>query len=240
MTDLRGLWVALSGSVPALEELQANDWDVQGFHWMVKNLVTALLDNGVGIVHGCHPSYTTHMADVAAKVAGCPDKVVRMLAIPAPQFYPTQADWDRFVNKHPYADAEPVDDPRTPLDEALEDLATRLSEYGQAFVCVGGRAGRHGLRTNKQQVEDELDKALDRQRPVYLLGGCGGLSRKLFQDRFERNLSILANGLEDDKNQKLAYASPWDAPELVLQGLRELRSKGRIHAAPLPQPRRRA
>ena len=235
MTELQGLWVALSGSVPALEELKANGWDVQAFHWMVKNLAAALLEKGVGIVHGCHPSYTPLVADVARKFAAPLGKPVRMLAISS--FYPTREVWEAFVKQHPYAEVEPIDSVHTPLDDALDHLATQLSDFGQAFICIGGRAGRQSLRTNKQQVEDELDKAQGRSRPIYLLGGCGGLSRKLFEDRFKQNPSKMSNGLQDDDNQKLASAGPWDAPSLVLQGLYTLRSQGQLLPTKFPKPR---
>src|SRR5262249_38634942 len=154
---------------------------------------------------GCHPSYTPLIANLAPRYAGPSGKPVRMLAITS--FYPTQEAWESLVRKHPYAHVVPIAALHTPLDEALENLAVSLSEHSQALITVGGREGRYSLRTNKQQVEDELDKARKRNHPVYLLGGCGGLSRKLFEDRFKQKPSGLDNGLEDEENLQLENAS---------------------------------
>jgi hypothetical protein len=231
MADLQGTWVSLSGSVPTLQELRAHKWDELQFRWMIKNLATALLESGVGIIHGCHPSYTPLVAEAASKMPGSSCQV-RMLTIRS--FYPTDDDWNRFVQKHSYAQVEPIGHANTPLQDALAELATGLSEPGQGFVCVGGRV--ESLRARKAQVEDEVDEALAHQCPIYLLGGCGGLSMTLFS-RFVNELSVLKNGLDDDDNRRLAEADPWDAPGLVLKGLRESRSRGSIAAKPLRKRR---
>ena len=216
--------LGLSGAIPEPEVLRENKTNSADIHQTVRRLVERALARGDRIVYGSHPSFTPIIEDVALRFLR-PDLNRRVRMFVARRFF-NPAEWDDYFARHArYASIEPIGGFETPRDEALEELRERMVSEFDAMVCIGGKL--HWEGTDKPGVLEEFEKAVARQPPIpiYLLGGSGGCTRMLFENR---GPNPIPNGLDEpDNNQLGKSALVWEAIELLFKGLAQIRPRPR-------------
>lgn len=225
--SLDGVWVALSGSIPHPDErkVRIEGWDELGFRIFVFNLVSDILLAGGGIAYGSHPSFQAFVEEAASQYKSVDPKRVRMFLIPSFVSDVWREVRELIARHETYAEVSLIGGIDASRQACLNELAERLSNDVQAIVCCGGRAVGKSLNQTNPQVEAEIRKAIERDCAVYLIGGCGGVSRELFEKQYVTNAAALRNGLSGEDNHSLyASANPWEAVRLVMKGLKELRN----------------
>lgn len=225
---LQGLPVALSGSIPDPEELRKAERSELDFRFAIKCLVAEILSAGGTIVHGAHPTIMPILEEVAAKLpTGTQRKHV--LLFPLRYYYRQAQEASDFVARHEYAEVRFVGSTTSSVQDQLVELRALLAKDSRAYVCVGGRGPGVSQSPGKPQVEGEIDEALSSKRAVYLVGGLGGESQRLYRTRFEKHSAGLHNGLTHESNSLLGKtSSPWEATRLVVSALKELVAGDRL------------
>lgn len=130
---------------------------------------------------------------------------------------------------------EPI---QQPTDEdwkiGLTSMRGVIAEMSSAHIAIGGAT--QAFKGVMPGIAEEVLQMLEAHKPVYLLGGFGGCSRKLSaalglidgvnrnwpgSEKFERfNAESLENGLSEEENRILARTPHIDeAMILVLRGL---------------------
>ena len=220
--DLANWRVGLSGAVPEPEAWGGRplDYEIQEF---VSSLSDGVLRHGGVLVHGSHPSFTPRILDralVYGKQYG--RKVARfyMYAV----F--TESDVPEQVGR--YADvAEMVLIPQvgegTAADKQVRDASlTRMRQVLIAdmdvLVVVGGK--HHADTGFSPDTKQELDMAIGRGLPCFLVGGLGGMGAELAA---EYPLEVLGNGLLPESNKELESTTDLNqAAGIIIAALRSL------------------
>jgi hypothetical protein len=106
----------------------------------------------------------------------------------------------------------------------------RLIQGIDALVVIGGK--RHAGSGSKPGTQEELDAALARRLPCFLLGGFGGMAEDLAADPAYRDR--LGNGLSrEDNDYLLATRNYGAAVAIIVETMIRLR---RERLAPSPSP----
>ncbi len=199
-TALLGARIWLSGSVP--EEQDSTEEQRNAILNFVRRFSRLVFERGGHIVHGSHPSFTPVLLEEAKRhQEQSKRKDALMLAV------------SRFWSKVP--NVAPLDEWRkvavvyeTPeasgdhsRDESLKQLRNWMVARCDAVIVVGGKwwkslAGRAGIPL-------ELEFAMERGLPCFLLGGLGGVAQD-FVDNNPNILLYLKNGLDLEANRRLS------------------------------------
>lgn len=208
---LSGLRLGLSGAVPDREDWQGRALDLE-IPRLLATLAEGLFRFGGELVHGTHPSFTPILIGQARPYAArrgrplvtlvrsrlWPDDALRLdIAAQAAQ------GAVRLVETEPLADpATGVVDPGNAGSRNLSLAAMRWALLADihALVVVGGKRWRGSA--NEPGTKKELDAALERALPCFLLGGFGGMTEDLAADPAYRER--LGNGLSPEENAFLA------------------------------------
>jgi hypothetical protein len=216
---LYGLKVGISGAVPLLAELRKYGGSELDIHFMLRRLVERVLGEDGSIVYGSHPTFTPIIETVAPGLVGA-NQVGRVIMFVARHFFPKPEKWDNFFSRHSaYATVEPIGSYDMPRNSALTEMRREMIWQTDALVCIGGKFHEDDT-ANQPGVEEEFGIAQKRAIPIYLIGTCGGYTRKLYEDRFADKPTMLRNHLTNIENEALAKsADVWDAIDLVMKGL---------------------
>jgi hypothetical protein len=215
---LEGKWIGLSGAVPIPGEFAEWEWNDLDIRLTVLKVVARLLEAGANVVHGSHPTFVPLIEDVVTGNVGFDEpKRVRMFV--GRKFFPSDEKFDEFYRRHDkYAHVEPIFGQDT--DKVLSELRDGLIAASEALICVGGRI--RGVQ-QKPGVEEEVRKALEKiggPLPVYVAGAAGGFARYLYDKHIIQPDQFRQNRLTEQENEYLAQkASPWEATELIREGL---------------------
>jgi hypothetical protein len=185
---LRGLRVGLSGAVP-----EQSEWGARALDWEILSAVSTLADavfsDGVRLVHGSHPSFTPSiLAQAEAYAHECGEAVVSFVlsALWADRHLARQLRQERYSGVlelivvdaivPPGLDGQGADDPRV-RNPSLTAMRWRLVEEMDALVVIGGKHWRGS--DNEPGTLQELDLAIERWIPCFLLGGFKGMAAEL-------------------------------------------------------------
>lgn len=197
---LGGARIWLSGSLP--EELgvtKANHTQILDF---VRQFSRYVFQHGGHIVHGSHPSLTPALLDEAKRyIANGGRKDALMLAVSRlwskdSELVPLD-EWRKTAVVYETPEVTGV----AARDESLGILRKWMVARSDAVVVVGGKwwhelAGRAG-------VPLEIDLAIKRGLPCFLLGGLGGAAMS-FVNSNPAVFAQLKNGLDVTANRALA------------------------------------
>jgi SLOG cluster2 len=231
-------WIALSGAVPAKDELLAHGWSELGIREFVSRLVDRVMRAGGGIAMGSHPTFMNVIRDVA-KAHTPADGPKRWKIWVGKRFIPDEGERAEYEAKYgPYADITWVGelDPPGPLSAekkadlrqaVLTDLRTRFIKASRALVCVGGRPTRTDEGGNlmaRAGVEQEAEIAWGMGLPLYLVGAGGGVAGTVYRKLYKRKLTRKRNGLTADVNELIATnKDPFLGVSYVIEGLRSVK-----------------
>lgn len=218
--SLSGLRVHLSGAVPE-NATAAQGEQICRF---VELFAAAVLREGGAILHASHPSFDLPLkAAVTPFVkAGGPRDALTLVRDQAYAYTAEQrAD---IAQQRAYAAIHFV--PSTPAsgksaeETGLLSLREWMAERSDAVVAVGGR--HYDVAKDRAGVTHEVEEALRRGKPAFLVGGLGGAVAGLAADD-DAIFVQLRNGLPPDLNRSLARcADPAEVAERIVAQLKLL------------------
>ena len=213
---LYGICVGISGAVPEPEvraKYRTSEFDVLD---TIRRLAERVLADGGNIVYGSHPNFTDVIDGVAEGLFPDPRPerirmyVARRYFHPQPQStdqeeqYPVWTE-DKYQAKHgKFARLIWVGGPDTPRAEALRELREEFVSEADALVCIGGKGPREGKTPG---VEDEVDLAVMKSKPIYLIARTGGHTRTIRENWESEGIlqaRLNSNGLTYEENNNLA------------------------------------
>lgn len=195
---LYGVRIWLSGAVPpnASNEQRAS---ILSF---VRQFAATVFRCGGHIIHGSHPTFMPTLMDEAdqfIKAGGRRDCLT--LAFSRYWMKHENPELLRNIREICIAYETPEASGERARDDSLLILRTWMSERCDAFVAVGGNWWQEV--TGRAGVPIEVDLAMRRGLPCFLLGGLGGAAKEfLHKNRFV--LDSLKNGFDHRMNEVLA------------------------------------
>jgi uncharacterized protein len=216
--DLADWRIGLSGAVPEREAWNGRPLDLEILAF-VGTLTASVLRHGGELVHGCHPSFTPRILEVAKPYAaerGHP--VVRMFVSDLFGKSDTRnlVESNRGVASLSVVPAAGEGDFAKRRDPSLTEMRRSLIRDMHAIVVIGGKDHRSSSFT--PGTRQELDFAMQQGIPCFVVGGFGGKAAELAN---VVSAAQLANGLGPEDNEELASCSDLDvAVGLILSALR--------------------
>jgi len=207
--SLNGARIWLSGSVP--EPGNSTSEEREAIVEFVSRFSDIVFRLGGHILHGSHPSFTPTLLREAAKHqenGGRKD----CLTLCVSRYFSKDSrqvplnEWEQICTVYETPESFGADS----RDKSLQILRKWMSARCDVVVVLGGKwweqiDGRSG-------VPIELELAIERGVPCFLLGGLGGVVRD-YLVRHAHVLSSLRNGLDDVRNS--AIATETDVPSLA-------------------------
>lgn len=198
--SLAGARIWLSGAIPEIDGItEAQRIAILDF---VRRFARRVFERGGHIVHGSHPSLTPTLIEEARRYQGQGGRKDCLILAVSRHFSknPNNAppdEWRQVAMVHETSEATG----ERALEESLEILRKWMVSRCDAIVVVGGKwwqsvAGRAG-------VPLELELAIERGIPCFLLGGLGGAARD-YVERHPEVLTQLKNGLDQAANREIA------------------------------------
>jgi uncharacterized protein len=195
-TPLRGIRIHLSGSVPE----EATSEETAGIHDFTQALTTAVLRDGGTLIHGSHPSLMESLKDAGqlfVQAGGARDSLtlVRSHKFATPQHMP------EIVAQREFATVQIIPGLPGSVTESLVSMREWMAERCDVIVAVGGKWSQ--VNKERAGVPAELEAALKRGKPAFLIAGFGGAMKDYLKDH-QSVWSRLRNGLSETDNRALA------------------------------------
>ena len=179
----------------------------QRIHEFVRKLCGAILAEGGELIHGSHPSFQDPLRAAAEDFVGAGGSRDALTLVRALQHAGSDEQRAEIAAQRKYAVVQII--PNAPGDAAKSLVPMRewMAERCDVVVAVGGKF--HSPNPDSAGVPEELEEALGRGKPGFVLGGFGGFS-KLYLEKDKSLLARLHNGLAEEANMKLAASSDAD------------------------------
>lgn len=217
-----GARIWLSGSIPVEENTSAH---LQPIYEFTARFARLVFQSGGHILHGADPSITPVLIDEAARhqrEGGRKDCL--MLAVSRYWSKHTNttklAEWRRSAIVYEAPEGGGLD----PRHESLQILRKWMASRCDATVCLGGKLGE-GI-TDRSGIPIELELAIARQIPTFILGGFGGMAQR-FSAHNPEIFTKLRNGLDIESNLALFRAE--NAGQLAETICRQLQRLPLVH-----------
>jgi uncharacterized protein len=199
-TLFNGARIWLSGSLPESEDCPQKQRDA--ILEFVNIFAAKVFRLGGHIIHGSHPSFTPsllHQAEEYQKIGGKKD----CLTLYVSRYFSKNRDEvpvDTWRNTCTVYET-PADFGEIARDESLNILRNWMASCSDAIVVVGGKwwktiGGQSGIPI-------ELDFAIKRNIPCFLLGGLGGATKDYIAQHPEF-FALLRNGFDVSINRALS------------------------------------
>lgn len=210
MSQLKGVRFHLSGSLPD----GADTGQQKGLRAFVDCFTKAALRLGATVVHGSHPTIVAAMQPAAEQFIAANGSRDQIVLVRAEQFA-SAAHANDIAAQRKFARVHVIPSKtRADLNQTLVPMREWMAERTDVVVAVGGRWW--DTNTARAGVPNELEAALERGRPGFLVGGFGGAVAGYLKDRPDV-LRRLRNGLTDEQNQQLANnTDPRAIADLIL------------------------
>ena len=196
MGILRGIRVQLAGSVPE----ESTPESAAGIRAFAEALTAEVLRGGGTLIQGSHPSLEQPLKSAAQRfvaAGGAKDSLtlVRSHTFATPE-YMAEINAQR-----EFATVQII--PRLPGHEDKELVSMRewMVERSDVIVAVGGKWA--DVNKARAGVYAELDAALSRGKPAFLIAGYGGAVKEYIDDHAAVWLRV-RNGLPEAGNRALA------------------------------------
>jgi predicted acylesterase/phospholipase RssA len=193
---LRGIRVHLAGSVPEKSAAGAAD----GIRSFAEALAAEVLREGGTLVHGSHPSLKESLKSAAQRfvAAGGPKE---SLTLVRSHTYATPEHAAEITAQREFASVQIIPGIPGSSDEGLVTMREWMVERSDVIVAVGGNWG--DVNKERAGVYKELNAALSRGKPVFLIAGFGGAIKDYIDDH-PAVWFRLRNGLPESGNRALA------------------------------------
>jgi len=197
-SPVEGARIWLSGSVP--EPHMCTEQERSAILEFVNRFSMQIYQSGGHILHGSHPSFTPILLEQAEnyqKKGGKKDCLTLCIS----RFFSKENDIMIEELRRKCSIYETPEAPGNDRDASLIILRKWIAARSDAIVAVGGKwwidiSGRAG-------VPVELECAIERGIPCFLLGGLGGATKDYLSKHHELLLK-LKNGLTENENKALS------------------------------------
>ena len=218
MSKLQGMRVVIMGSLPDPAELSSHGVSERDLLLLLTRLVERVIKEGGLIVHGGHPTFTPVIESVARRMAA-PNQEKSVVLYVMRRFFPNDQRDDFLTRHEAYATVVVTGTPEDERENALAQFREAMLDGAEALVAIGGRT-RSTVGAIRTGLEEQVDFALQKLLPIYLVGGFGGTARQLFEERFALDSTPLRNALGAEENRLLARDTDiWELADLILKGL---------------------
>lgn len=201
--SLCGIRVHLSGSVPedaGIEQTRAIDSFVEKF-------ARAIFREGGTLLHGSHPTFVKPLELAATQFVQAGGSKESLTLVRAPKFAATSGDFFEISKQREYAAVHIIPSASGNPNEGLISMREWMAERCEVIVAIGGKWW--GLNKAQAGVPVELDEALLRGKPAFVIGGFGGAAAGYAMDD-PTLLGRLQNGLPEARNRELAKSASVD------------------------------
>lgn len=200
---LHRIRVHLSGSIP--DEPTADQQ--KGIASFVEKLARAVLRDGGSLLHGSHPTFEAPLRAAAERFVAAGGAKDALILVRSQKFATTAEQLKQIEAQRQYCAVHVV--PALPGDpnQSLLPLREWMAERCDVIVAVGG--SHWDISKERAGVPPELEAALDRGRPGFLIGGFGGAISGYAKDH-DSVFARLRNGLSVEENRSLAASTDVD------------------------------
>ena len=204
--SLRGIRVHLSGSIPDTATVeQANSISL-----FVETFAQAVLRDGGTLIHGSHPAFIPPLQVAAERFVAAGGQRDALILVRAQKFAMTSQQTAEIDAQRKYSAVQIVPADVLDINRSLIPMREWMAEHCDVVVAIGGR--HYDTNKDLAGVPAELDEALARGKPGFVLAGFGGAVGGYLSDHGEV-FSRLRNGLTVDDNR--AIAATTDIGKLV-------------------------
>ena len=204
---LDGVRVHLSGSIPDSATPAQGD----AIKLFVSTFASAVFNEGGTLIHGSHPSYKGPLEEAGRKFVGGGGRKDALILVRAGKYATSPEHLAEAQVQREYAAVQIIPGIPDPKDSTkkhdLVSMREWMAERCDVVVAIGGRRS-----IALAGVLDELEEALQRGKPGFVVAGFGGVVAEYIEND-ESIYSRLRNGLSRDQNQSLAKST--DVGELV-------------------------
>lgn len=196
-SPLRGVRVHLSGSIPKA----AGSTDAEGIGAFVSTFARAVLRQGGTLIHGSHPTFQEPLRCAAEPFVRVRESRDALVLVRARQYAETPEQRADIDAQRQYSVVEIVPSLPGRPSESLVPMREWMAERSDVIVAIGGE--HWDLDPDSAGVRSEVEEALRRGKPAFLVGGFGGAVAGWLHEH-ENVLFGLRNGLSAASNRLLA------------------------------------
>lgn len=208
---LAGIRVHLSGSIPD----ESNEIQRAGIISFVEKFAAKVLAEGGSVIHGSHPTLVPSLRVAGSAFVQAGGDRGALTLVRAEKFLTTEEHHSEVAQQREFATVQVLPSTGGSLDEPLVPMREWMAEQSDVIVILGGRWWKQN-RSNSGVV-DELQEALYRGQPAFLLGGFGGAAAGYAESSPEM-IARLKNGLSREDNQALVTEN---SPNLIVERITE-------------------
>ncbi len=200
---LRGIRIHLSGSIPD----DASELQAQSIALFVERFAQAVLRDGGTLIHGSHPSFDAPLKAAAGAFVSAGGARDALVLVRAQKFATTTEQFHEIEAQRQYATVQIVPAVFGDVNRSLVPMREWMAEHCDVVVAIGGR--HWNVSKDLAGVPEELEEALARGKPGFVLGAFGGAVAGYVQEH-EAVFSRLRNGLTIEENREIATSSDID------------------------------
>lgn len=217
-SPLTGVRVHLAGSIPE----ECSEEQGKGIALFVQKFAMAVLREGGTLIHGSHPAFQEPLKAAAhsfVKAGGARDALIlvrdQKYAVTPDQLAEIQAQ-QNYAAVQIIPEIPDRDD--SSKRRSLVSMREWMAERCDAVVAIGGK--HYEVSKTAAGIPVELEEALRRGKPGFIVAGFGGAVAGYAQDQ-ESVFSRLRNGLSVEQNKSLTESNNVD--ELVARIVSQLK-----------------
>lgn len=200
---LQGIRVHLSGSIPDdVTETQSN-----AIARFVERFARAVLREGGTLIHGSHPSFDEPLRAAALPFVAAGGERAALVLVRAQKFAMTSAQLAEIEAQRQYSSVQIVPAVFGNPNQSLLPMREWMAEHSDVVVAIGGRHWQ--INKDRAGVPEELEEALARGKPGFVVGGFGGAAAGIIQE-YGAVFLRLHNGLELSENLTIAASTDVD------------------------------
>jgi patatin-like phospholipase/acyl hydrolase len=213
---LLGVRLHLSGSVPDA----ATPSQADSIRLLAEKLAGRVFSEGGTIIHGSHATLLRSLESAARRFLQAGGRKDALTLVRAQKFSLTQDHLAEIDVQREFSAVQIMPAVTGHPDESLIPLRDWMADRSDAIVAIGGNWW--GVNKARAGVLAELDAAVSRGKPAFLVAGVGGaIAGYLKED--PSMLSRLKNGLPETRSREIAEStSVDDIVESIVSQLRLL------------------
>lgn len=200
---LHGIRINLSGSIPD----DATQEQSSGISLFVERLARAVLKEGGTLVHGSHPSFDQPLQAAAQAFVSAGGAMDALILVRAQKYATTSQHLAAIEAQRQYCTVQIVPSIIGNPNESLVPMREWMAEHCDVVVAIGGK--HWDINKERAGVPDELEEALSRGKPGFVLGGFGGAAAGYIQEH-ETVFPRLRNGLPVSESKEMAASTDVD------------------------------
>jgi hypothetical protein len=165
---LHGIRVHLSGSIPE----DATPEQSKGIALFVERLTRAVLREGGTLIHGTHPTFDRPLQTAARPFVSAGGARDALTLVRAQKFATTSQQLAEVEVQRQYSTVQIVPAIFGNPNQSLLPMREWMAEHCDVVVAIGGKHWH--VSKERAGVPEELEEALCRGKPGFVVGGLGG------------------------------------------------------------------